>query len=152
VSDDQAQIRALLADVTAGYRARDAGQIVASYAPDIVMYSLATPLRSRRGDLLDIGGGRKVDLTTAEGVQVWLDGFGDAPFDYEIRDLEVEAGGDVAYAHGLARMGPEGVFSMWLRVTFGLRKTEGRWQIADLHGSVPFYMDQTFKAAVDLQP
>jgi ketosteroid isomerase-like protein len=152
VSDDQAQIRALLADVTAGYRARDAGQIVASYVPDIVMYSLATPLRSRRGDLLDIGGGRKVDLTTAEGVQVWLDGFGDAPFDYEIRDLEVEAGGDVAYAHGLARMGPEGVFSMWLRVTFGLRKTEGRWQIAHLHGSVPFYMDQTFKAAVDLQP
>jgi ketosteroid isomerase-like protein len=37
-------------------------------------------------------------------------------------------------------------------VTFGLRKTGGRWQIAHLHGSVPFYMDQTFKAAVDLQP
>ena len=98
--DDQAQIRGLLADVTAGYRAKDAGQIVASYAPDIVMV----------------------------------------------------AGGDVAYAHGLARMGPAGVFSMWLRVTFGLRKTGGRWQIAHLHGSVPFYMDQTFKAAVDLQP
>jgi hypothetical protein len=25
-------------------------------------------------------------------------------------------------------------------------------QIAHLHGSVPFYMDQTFKAAVNLQP
>ncbi len=150
--DDQAQIRDMLADMAAGYRAKDAGQIVAGYAPDIVLYSLAPPLRSRRGDLLDIGGGRKVDLTTAEGVQNWLDGFGDAPFDYEVRDLEVVAGGDAAYAHGLARMGSAGAFSMWLRVTFGLRKTGDRWQITHLHGSVPFYMDQTFKAAVDLQP
>jgi ketosteroid isomerase-like protein len=150
--DDQAQIRDLLAGMAAGYRAKDAGQIVAGYAPDIVMYSLAPPLRSRRDDLLDIGGGRKVDLTTAEGVQSWLDGFGDAPFDYEVRDLEVTAGGGVAYAHGLARMGSAGVFSMWLRVTFGLRKTGDRWQITHLHGSVPFYMDQTFRAAVDLQP
>jgi ketosteroid isomerase-like protein len=150
--DDQAQIRDLLAGMAAGYRAKDAGQIVAGYAPDIVMYSLAPPLRSRRDDLLDIGGGRKVDLTTAEGVQSWLDGFGDAPFDYEVRDLEVAVGGDVAYAHGLARMGSAGVFSMWLRVTFGLRKTGDRWQITHLHGSVPFHMDQTFRAAVDLQP
>jgi hypothetical protein len=37
-------------------------------------------------------------MTTAEGVQTWLDGFGDAPFDYEIRDLEVAACGDTAFA------------------------------------------------------
>lgn len=72
--------------------------------------------------------------------------------DYEIRDLEVAVGGDAAYAHGLARMGSAGAFSMWLRVTFGLRKTEGRWQLTHIHASVPFNMDQTFKAAVDLQP
>ena len=150
--DDQAEIRDLLAAMPAGYRAKDAGQIVADYAPDIVMYSLAPPLRSSRGDLLDIGGGRKVDMTTAEGVQTWLDGFGDAPFDYEIRDLEVAASGDTAFAHGLARMGSAGAFSMWFRITFGLRKTEGRWQITHSHASVPFNMDQTVKAAVDLQP
>ena len=150
--DDQAQIRDLLAGMAAGYRAKDAGQIVAGYAPDIVMYSLAPPLRSGRGDLLDIGGGRRVDMTTAQGVQTWLDGFGDAPFDYEIRDLEVAAGGEAAYAHCLARMGSADAFSMWFRVTFGLRKAEGRWQITHLHESVPFNMDQTFKAAVDLQP
>ena len=49
-------------------------------------------------------------------------------------------------------MGSAGAFSMWLRVTYGLRKTEGRWQITHLHTSVPFNMDQTFRAAVDLQP
>ncbi|HYB17284.1 MAG TPA: hypothetical protein VEF71_17665, partial [Streptosporangiaceae bacterium] len=50
--------------------------------------------------------------TTAEGVQRWLDRFGDAPFDYEVRDLEVAVGGDVAYAHGLTRMGSGSAFSM----------------------------------------
>jgi ketosteroid isomerase-like protein len=152
VLDDQAQIRELLNDMAAGHRAKDAAQIVAGYAPDIVLYSLAPPLLSHRGDLLDIGGGRKVDMTTVEGVQTWLAGFGDAPFDYEIRDLEVAADGGVGYAHGLARMGSPGAFSMWFRITLGLRKTERRWQITHLHESVPFNMDQSFKAAVDLQP
>lgn len=54
--DDEAQIRDLLADMAAGHHTKDAGQIVAGYAPDIVLYSLAPPLRSRRGDLLEIGG------------------------------------------------------------------------------------------------
>jgi ketosteroid isomerase-like protein len=150
--DDQAQIRGLLAGMAAGYRAKDASQIVAGYAPDIVLYSLAPPLRSHRGDLLDIGGGRQVDMTTAEGVQRWLDGFGDAPFEYEVRDVEVAAGGEAGYACGLARMGSAGAFSMWFRVTFGLRRTGGRWQITHIHESVPFHMDQAFKAAVDLRP
>jgi ketosteroid isomerase-like protein len=152
VPDDDAQIRDLLDGMVAGYVAKDAGQIVAAYAPDIVLYSLAPPLSSSRGELLDIGSGRRVDMTTAAGVQTWLDGFGDAPFDYELRDLEVAAGGDAAYAHGLARMGSEGDFSMWFRVTFGLRNSKGRWQITHLHESVPFTMDNNFKAAVDLQP
>lgn len=150
--DDETQIRDLLDRMVAGYRAKDAAQIVADLAPEVTTYSLAPPLRSRRGELLDIGGGRRVDMDSAEGVQTWLDGFGDAPFEYEIRDLEVVAGGDAAYAHGLARMGSVGTFSLWFRMTVGLRRTGGRWQIAHMHESVPFYMDQNFKAAVDLQP
>jgi ketosteroid isomerase-like protein len=152
MADDETQIRELLADMEAGYRAKDAERVVASYAPDIVWSGLAPPLRSRRGGEVDMGGGRKADMTTAEGVRAWLSGFGDAPFEYETRDLEVVAGGDVAYAHGLTRMGSPGAFSMWFRVTVGLRKTGGRWQIAHSHGSVPFYMDETFRAATDLQP
>ncbi len=129
VPDDQAQIRELLTGMAAAHRAKDAAQIVASYAPDIVLYSLAPPLRSHRGDLLDIGGGRKADMTTAEGVQRWLDGFGDAPFDYEIRDLEVAAGGDAAYAHGLARMGLGG--RVQHVVQDHVRPAQGRGPVAD---------------------
>jgi ketosteroid isomerase-like protein len=150
--DDEAQIRDLLARMAAAHHAKDGARIVADYAPDIVTYSMAPPLQARRGDLLDIGGDRKADMTTAEGVQQWLDGFGDAPFDFELRDLQVVAGGDVAYAHALARMGSAGTFSMWFRITFGLRKIDGQWRITHEHESVPFNMDQSFSAAVDLQP
>jgi ketosteroid isomerase-like protein len=52
VPDDGAQIRELLAGMAAGYRAKAAGQVVAGYAPDIVMYSLAPPLRSHRATCL----------------------------------------------------------------------------------------------------
>jgi ketosteroid isomerase-like protein len=34
-------------------------------------------------------------------------------------------GGDVAFVHGLARIGAVGQLSMWLRVTLGLRERDG---------------------------
>jgi ketosteroid isomerase-like protein len=36
MADDENQIRELLADMAAGYRAKDAERIVASYAPDLM--------------------------------------------------------------------------------------------------------------------
>jgi ketosteroid isomerase-like protein len=152
VPDDEAQIRDLLARMVAGYDAKDATQILADMAPDVMNYSLAPPLRFRRGDLTDIGGGRKVDMASVEGVQTWLDGFGDGPFEFQLRDMQVAAGGDVGYAYGLARMGSPGAFSLWFRITLGLRRIDGRWQITHVHESVPFHMDETFRAATDLQP
>ena len=47
------------------------------------------------------------------------------------------AGSDVAFVHGLARMGAVGQLSMWLRVTLGLCKRDGAWQITCEHESVP---------------
>jgi ketosteroid isomerase-like protein len=61
------------------------------------------------------------------------------------------AGGDVAFVHGLARMGAVGQLSMWLRVTLGLCKRDGAWQITCEHESVPFCMDDS-RAATDLEP
>ncbi len=60
-------------------------------------------------------------------------------------------GGDVAFVRGLARMCAVGQFSMWLRVTLGLCKRDGAWQITYGHESVPFCMDD-FRAATDLEP
>jgi PhnB protein len=39
-----------------------------------------------------------------------------------------------------------------VRETLGLRKIDGIWKIAHQHHSVPFYMDGSNRAAVDLKP
>ena len=38
------------------------------------------------------------------------------------------------------------------RMTACYRKISGRWLITHEHVSVPFYMDGSYKAAVDLKP
>ncbi|MEO6086590.1 MAG: nuclear transport factor 2 family protein, partial [Umezawaea sp.] len=63
----------------------------------------------------------------------------------------------VAFCHSLNRMAatplgaPEG-FTMWFRMTVGLRKENGSWRITHEHTSTPFYMDGSFLAATDLTP
>jgi ketosteroid isomerase-like protein len=39
-----------------------------------------------------------------------------------------------------------------VRVTVCFRKIAGKWKVVHEHVSVPFYMDGSFKAAVDLKP
>ena len=41
---------------------------------------------------------------------------------------------------------------LWFRHTMGFRKIGNEWKIAHEHESVPFYMDGSFRAAIDLQP
>lgn len=41
---------------------------------------------------------------------------------------------------------------MWVRATTCWRKVDGRWRVVHEHVSVPFYMDGSEKAAVDLKP
>ena len=68
----------------------------------------------------------------------------------------VEVGGDIAFAYGLGHMTgtkKDGAkVDLWARVTVGLNRRDGAWKITHQHTSVPFRMDGSFKAAVDLQP
>jgi PhnB protein len=41
---------------------------------------------------------------------------------------------------------------LWFRQTWGFERTGERWLIVHLHQSVPFLMDGSFKAAVELKP
>jgi ketosteroid isomerase-like protein len=41
---------------------------------------------------------------------------------------------------------------LWFREILGFRKIDGEWTITHEHSSVPFYMDGSFKAAIDLKP
>jgi ketosteroid isomerase-like protein len=144
-SQDELQIRQLMAEWEAAMHGRDAERIVARYAPEIVKFDLAPPLRQLAPEALDV-----------ERVRRWLSGF-DGPIEYEIRDLSVTAGDEIAFCHSLNRLSatPHGspqAFNLWFRATLGLRKIGGAWRVVHQHLSTPFYMDGSFKAAVDLQP
>ena len=68
----------------------------------------------------------------------------------------IVAGDDVAFCHGLNRISGTRTSGedtgVWVRVTVGFRKTGGAWKVTHEHVSVPFYMDGSIKAAVDLAP
>jgi ketosteroid isomerase-like protein len=60
---------------------------------------------------------------------------------FEVVELDVTAGDDVAFAHALLRCGkPEELAEHpdhRLRLTLGLRKDDGRWVVAHEHHSFP---------------
>jgi len=69
----------------------------------------------------------------------------------------VVTGGDLAFCHGFVRISGTKVdgdqkVSVWARETVCLGKAGGLWKIRHEHSSVPFYMDGSLKAAVDLKP
>lgn len=79
-----------------------------------------------------------------------------AEVNYEVRNLDVTVGDDVAFAHGFGRLsgtlaGGSVTEGMWVRVTFCLRRIDGRWQIEHDQASVPFDL-RTGKGFTDLQP
>lgn len=145
LTQDIAEIGQLIADKEVLMRTRDADGLVARYAPEIIQYDLAPPLQHSGPEVLD-----------PSGVASWFSTF-DGPLDYEVRDLAVTAGDDVAFCTSLERLtatpvGYPDSFTLWVRCTVGLRKVDGAWRITHEHSSTPFYMDGSFKAAVDLQP
>ncbi len=144
MTNDEKQIRDLVEAKAAALRAKDPNGMTAAYAEHVVLYDLAPPLRQSADA-----------LGTAE-VERWLATF-TGPMDCELRDLEVTVGGDVAFCTGLKRLtatpaGTDEPFDLWHRVTLGLRKVDGRWQIVHEHESVPFEMDGSMLASLHLKP
>jgi PhnB protein len=135
------EIRALIEDRAKALRSKKAKGVVAHQAADFVQYSLAPPLISAEAD--------------AEGLEAWFATW-DGPLGYELRDLRVAAGADTAFSHGLVRLSGTkvegGRQEVWFRLTLGCQKIDGTWKIVHEHESVPFYMDGSYKAAVDLRP
>jgi ketosteroid isomerase-like protein len=122
----------------------DADAIMAHYAPSFVEFTLAPPLR-QPGDGRDPGP-----------LKAWLATF-ETPPRREVTQLEITTDGDVAFATSLDCLsavprGSAGGFSMWFRVTLGLRRIDGRWLVTHEHESVPFEMDGSFRASTGLTP
>ena len=138
---DEVPIRTLIADWVKALRSKTANAVISHRAGDFVHFSLAPPLQS-------IG-------TDAKGLEAWFSTW-QGPIGYEIHDLDIEMGGDIAFSRSLNRMGGtknDGHRAdLWFRQTLCFRKAGGVWKIAHEHDSVPFYMDGGLRAAADLEP
>lgn len=142
--DGKAEIRAVIEERAAALRRKDAKGFVAHQAADYALYSLYS-----------MGSPLAADQAELEDVDAWFAGWR-GPIGYELRDLDVAAGEGVAFCHGFARMSgtrTDGeAVDLWFRVTLGLRRAADGWTIVHEHESVPFYMDGSLRAAVDLTP
>jgi ketosteroid isomerase-like protein len=133
------EILAVLTEQHAAIAAGDAARAIATYAPGPVVYNLAPPLVQAIDD--------------ASGLADWIASF-TAPPVLAHHDPVVHASGDVAFVHALTSMTGDkgGQFTLWFRSTVGLRRLDGRWCVVHQHESVPFHMDGSFRAAVELTP
>jgi PhnB protein len=138
---DEAQIRAVIEEWADALRNKEPTRTLSHYAPNLVHFSLAPPLLST--------------ASNPEGLNAWFATW-QGPIGYEIRNLSILVGDDVAFSHSLNRMhgtktdGAKG--DLWFRHTFGFQRIKGEWKIAHEHESVPFYIDGSFKAAIELKP
>jgi uncharacterized protein (TIGR02246 family) len=137
---DTAEIEVFFQKLARAHADHDADAIVEAYAPDAVIFDLAPPL-GRRG-------------MNRDSVAAWLAGW-DGPIQIDARDVNLTVDGDLAFVSALNRMrGRQGGENqdMWYRTTMCLWKTNGRWRIVHDHSSVPFHMDGSYRAAIDLKP
>jgi ketosteroid isomerase-like protein len=139
IAPDEALIRNLLERRAAAIRAKDVAGTLFPWTPEVVNYDLAPPLQY-------VG----AEAHNREAQRGW------GPIGYDLHDFSVTAGEDLAYCHGFIHMsgtradGEEA--DAWVRQTLCLRRIGGAWKIVHEHTSVPFYMDGSYKAAVDLMP
>jgi uncharacterized protein (TIGR02246 family) len=140
---EETEIREQIDAWGAALRAKELEKIVSRYAPDAVSADLAPPLWKR--------GAEALRRNFKEWFRSWI-----GPIGIEMRDVQVTAGGDLAFAHMLNRihgMRTSGeATDLWVRATVCFRKIGGEWKVVHEHVSVPFYMDGSFRAAVDLKP
>jgi len=144
MNKDEDEIRGVLAEFTRAIHDKDAAGTIAPLADDEVTFDLAPPLAMGPDDTHD-----------PAALEQWF-GTWRGPIVSESRDLKIAVGGDVAYAYGLQHM--TGTKSdgedvdLWFRATACFRRDDGRWRITHMHNSVPFAMDGSAKALLDLQP
>jgi uncharacterized protein (TIGR02246 family) len=130
VGTAESRIAALIEAWADAVRRHDLPGILAHHQPDIVMFDVPPPLQSRGVD---------------EYKKTW-----DLFFKYhqpsqafDIEELAITAGDDVAFAVALMRCGsatsngPPEDGGFLFRLTIGLRKIDGDWRIAHEHHSVP---------------
>jgi uncharacterized protein (TIGR02246 family) len=139
---DEADIRQRIDKCVEAIRAMDLEEVTSIYAPDIVSFDIVPPLQH-------VGAEAKR--------KNWVDAFAmyQRPLGYEVRDLTITVGDDVAFGHSLNRI--SGTLKngnrtdLWLRWTTCFRKIDGNWLIAHDQVSVPLDLESG-RALLNLEP
>jgi len=134
-------IRELLDAQQQAIRDRDIERATAAYAEDVVCFDVVTALRNSGKPAM------------RDRLERWLESY-EGAIESELRDLQVVASADVAFASALQRFA--GTMNgradqRWLRVTWGLRRADGGWRIVHQHASQPYDLESGM-ARLDLTP
>jgi ketosteroid isomerase-like protein len=123
-------IRSLVADWVTAIQSRDLEGVLRQHDPGIVMFDVPPPYLGVRGldDYRDSWGPFFDWLRSSDAV-------------FELDELNVEAGSDVAFAYGILRCGTPADLATnpdnRLRLTLGLRKVGDQWIVVHEHHSFP---------------
>lgn len=139
---DEARIRRQIDKIVEALQGKDIEGLRRLYATDVVSFDVQPPLQ-HVGVEAKLGNWAPV-FTLFERVT------------YEVRDLTLTVGADLAFGHAFGRLGgtlTDGTATsgMWVRVTYCFRKIDDTWLIAHDQVSVPLDI-ATGKGVVDLEP
>jgi uncharacterized protein (TIGR02246 family) len=125
---EEAVTRELVENWTRAVRAKDLDGILANHSMDILMFDVPPPVQSR---------GIEAYRKTWDLFFSWSDD----PVVFDIKDIDIIAGTDVAFVAALMRCaGTEKNgerIELEFRLTIGLRKIDGQWTVLHEHHSIP---------------
>lgn len=140
--NDEVEIKRVIENYIEAFRVKDIDGIMSMYAPEVVTFDVVPPLQYVGADAM-----RKR----------WEEAFSllPGPISYEIADLSITVGEDLAFTHSFNRTSvtlPTGQkIGTWVRWTACWRKIGGKWLLVHDQISVPVDL-QTGKAVLDLKP
>lgn len=140
---NEADIRQLIDELANALRAHDLDAAMSIYATDVVSFDIEPPLQHV---------GAQAKRKNWERVFAAYE----CPLDYEVRELAITVGDDVAFAHSLNRLSGTlrngaATTGFWVRATMCFGKLNGRWVIGHDQVSVPLDL-ATGAALVNLEP
>jgi len=128
LTNNETAIREIFDSWAAAVRAEDINGIRANHSPDMLMFDVPPPLFSR-------------------GLDAYTDTWNlfykcqVRPVVFNFDDVKISAGEDVAFVTAIGRCvyipSGGGPTKLQFRLTVGLRKQDGKWQIVHEHHSVP---------------
>ena len=123
---------------------KDSAAAVDCYARDITAYDLAPPLAIAAASAVN-------PVNLDHWFATW-----DGPISSVAQHMHIRSNNDLAYAftlrHMTGRKKSGELVDLWFRATATMAREDGVWKITHIHNSVPFAMDGSGKAELDLKP